>query len=195
MKYLMILAAVAATASAAEKYTVYETDHFELITDGSRSRAQEILAQFERVRSFFTRNLSVREPILMLDGEGKGPANNIVVMSECSREYAPAGQALIAVSVVGIPDPNGLDNAVRNQLVEWFGSVVKEWKLLKTYRIPNALPDMSVGKLDPWRRTVRLRPGLYVCGDHRDQGSINGAMESGHRTAQAVAEDLAKRRT
>ena len=136
----------------------------------------------------------VREPILMLDGEGKGPANNVVAMSECSTEYAPAGQSLIAVSVIGVPDLVNLDNLVRVQLGEWFGSVVKEWELVKTYRIPDALLDMSVGKLDPWQRPVRLRPGLYVCGDHRDQGSINGAMESGHRTAQVVAEDLAERR-
>jgi hypothetical protein len=32
--------------------------------------------------------------------------------------------------------------------------------------------------------------GLYVCGDHRDNASLNGAMASGWRAAQAVAEDL-----
>ncbi|MDF2740823.1 MAG: hypothetical protein K0S88_2191, partial [Actinomycetia bacterium] len=32
--------------------------------------------------------------------------------------------------------------------------------------------------------------GLYVCGDHRDNASINGALVSGRRTADAVLEDL-----
>jgi hypothetical protein len=30
---------------------------------------------------------------------------------------------------------------------------------------------------------------LNVCGDHRDTVSLNGAMASGWRAAQAVAED------
>jgi predicted NAD/FAD-dependent oxidoreductase len=33
---------------------------------------------------------------------------------------------------------------------------------------------------------VRVRPGLFVCGDHRDNGSINGALVSGRRAAEAV---------
>ena len=41
-----------------------ESDHFELLTGGSKSRAQEILAQFERVRGFFARNYGTRDPVL-----------------------------------------------------------------------------------------------------------------------------------
>jgi hypothetical protein len=44
--------------------------------------------------------------------------------------------------------------------------------------------------LEPWRRPVRLKPGRYLCGDHRDQGSIDGALTSGFRAAQAAMEDL-----
>ena len=33
-------------------------------------------------------------------------------------------------------------------------------------------------------------PGLYVAGDHRTSGSINGALRSGRRAAEAVAADL-----
>ena len=56
------------------------------------------------------------------------------------------------------------------------------------------MPDQTAGKLDPWQRPVRLRPGLYVCGDHRDNASIDGAMISGFRAAQAVMEDLDAKR-
>lgn len=44
-----------------------------------------------------------RGPYLMLDGEGTGPALNVVVMSEVQRSYAPAGRALIAAAVPGRP--------------------------------------------------------------------------------------------
>ncbi|MFO0938230.1 MAG: FAD-dependent oxidoreductase [Gemmataceae bacterium] len=145
---------------------------------------------------YATNEPPIREPMLMLNGTGTGLVNSVMVMSECSQDYAPAGQSLISVSVLGIPNRTDeeLQQDVRTQLQEWYGSTVQTWRLLKIYRIPDALPDMAVGRLDPWQRPVRLRPGLYVCGDHRDQSSINGAMESGHRTAQAVAEDLAEKR-
>jgi predicted NAD/FAD-dependent oxidoreductase len=35
---------------------------------------------------------------------------------------------------------------------------------------------------------VSLGEGLFVCGDHRDTGSIQGAMFSGRRCAEAVIE-------
>jgi phytoene dehydrogenase-like protein len=135
----------------------------------------------------------VREAILMLNGDGAGPVNNVVVMSEAAPTYAPVGKSLIAVSVIGIPteDDSAVEKQVRTQLQDWYGSDVASWKLLRMYRIAYALPDQSAGQLDPWQRPVRLRPGLYVCGDHRDNASIDGALSSGFRTAQAVAEDLA----
>ncbi|WP_254715858.1 FAD-dependent oxidoreductase [Actinomadura sp. NAK00032] len=42
----------------------------------------------------------------------------------------------------------------------------------------------------PLRRPVRLRPSRYVCGDHRDTGSAQGALVSGRRAAEAVLADL-----
>jgi len=139
----------------------------------------------------------VSEAVVMLDGEGQGPVNHVVVTSNASPAYAPAGRALVAVSVVGVPadDDAELDRRARVQLSGWFGGEVLGWRLLRAYRIPRALPDQTAGRLDPWRRPVRLRPGLYVCGDHRDNASIDGAMTSGFRAAQAVMENLAARRT
>ena len=132
------------------------------------------------------------EPILMLDGDGTGPASAVTVLSEVSREYAPAGKSLVAVSVIGIPavDDAELDRKARVQLGEWFGPAVAGWRLLRVYRIRHALPSQPVGALEPWERPVKLRDGLYVCGDHRDNASINGAMVSGRRAAEAVATDL-----
>lgn len=137
------------------------------------------------------------EPILMLDGDGTGPVNSVVVMSNAAPAYAPPGQALVSASVVGVPpdDDSSLDRRARTQLRAWFGAAVDGWRLLRVYRIPHALPDQTAGKLDPWQRPVRLRPGLYVCGDHRDNGSIDGAMTSGFRAAQAAMEDIHADRT
>ena len=51
------------------------------------------------------------------------------------------------------------------------------------------LPPKCCGAvLVPWPN--RLRAGRYVCGDHRDTGSIQGALVSGRRAAEAVLADL-----
>jgi phytoene dehydrogenase-like protein len=132
-----------------------------------------------------------------VDGTGQGPINHLAVVSNVVPESAPPGQTLIAACVVGIPqeDDAELDRRVRVQLSGWFGRDVMGWKSLRVYRLPHAVPDQTAGKLDPWQRAVRLRPGLYVCGDHRDNASIDGAMTSGFRTAQSVMEDLDAKRT
>ena len=40
------------------------------------------------------------------------------------------------------------------------------------------------------QRPVRTDDGVYVAGDHRDTSSIQGALVSGRRAAQAVCKDL-----
>jgi len=41
------------------------------------------------------------------------------------------------------------------------------------------------------RAAVSLGDGVFVCGDHRDTASIQGALVSGNRTAEAVHTTLA----
>ena len=125
-------------------------------------------------------------PWLALNGEG-GPINNLCVPSEACPTYAPAGRALVSVSILGAGETN-LD-AVRAQLRQWFGRPVEAWRHLRTYRITHALPSYPVG--GALTRPSRLTPGLYACGDHREHPSLNGAMASGRRAAEAVLADLA----
>jgi phytoene dehydrogenase-like protein len=137
----------------------------------------------------------LRRPILVLDGDGDGPVNNLCVPSQVASSYAPAGRALISASVIGGAAGDGatdaeLETAVRRQLRGWFGPVVAEWNLLRTYRIRHALPRQAPPWLDPPQRPVRLADRLYVCGDQRDNASIQGAMVSGRRAADAVLVDL-----
>jgi predicted NAD/FAD-dependent oxidoreductase len=80
---------------------------------------------------------------------------------------------------------------VREQLVEWFGTAVNEWRHLRTYSIPYSLPAQAPPALSVPERPVRWEPNVYVCGDHRDNASIQGAMASGRRAAEAVLRDFA----
>jgi len=121
---------------------------------------------------------------LAVNGEG-GPINNFCVPSEVAPGYAPAGRALVSLTILGAGDPDL--GAVGRQLRGWFGPVAAEWRHLRSYRIPRALPAYPVGGFH--EQPARLAPGLYACGDHREHPSLNGALASGRRAAEAVLAD------
>jgi phytoene dehydrogenase-like protein len=125
-------------------------------------------------------------PILVLDGT-TDLLVNAVVLSEAAPGYSPAGAALVAASVPGRADAS-LEPQVRTCLARLYQTSTRDWELLAAYPIPRALPVFPAGQ--PLRRPVRLGPGRYVCGDHRDTPSIQGALVSGRRAAAAVVADL-----
>lgn len=135
----------------------------------------------------------LQEPILMLEGRQGRLINNVAVLSAVSDAYAPDDQALISVTVLGNPShtDEALDAAVRGELTDWFGSSATHYRHLRTYRIWHGLPDQPVGTFNPPQRPVSFGEGLYICGDHRDQASIQGALSSGLRTAGAVMAAIA----
>ena len=133
-------------------------------------------------------------PYLMLNGDGIGPINNIVVPSRASPAYAPIGKSLFGAVILGNPDEHEatLINQVQAQLVDWFGPEAAHWQHLKTYRIAHALPDQSPPTQNPTRSKAMLRPGLFVCGETGSLPGIQWAMVSGRRAADAVGAHLRK---
>ncbi len=128
-----------------------------------------------------------REPMLLLDGEGSGPVNNLCFPSNVAPSYAPPGRTLVAASVLEAPaDDDALEAGVRTQMRAWFGRGADDWRHLKTYRIAHAQPVQDPVALDPVERPVRLDGGVFVCGDHRETASIQGALSSGRRAAEAL---------
>jgi phytoene dehydrogenase-like protein len=129
----------------------------------------------------------VEEPILILDGEGEGPANNVCFLSQAAPSYAPRGATLVSASVLDRRGTgSGTEDAVREQMAAWFGPEARRWRHLRTYHVTHAQPAQDPPALDPVERPVRLGERLFVCGDHRDTASIHGAMLSGRRAAEAV---------
>lgn len=121
-----------------------------------------------------------RRPVIALDTEG-GPVANSVVMTNAAPSYSPDGRALIASSVLGDePIPDAL---LRSTLARIWGVGTVGWQEVAVSRVPAALPALPGGS--PLRRPVRLAEGLYVAGDHRDTPSIQGALVSGRRAADA----------
>ena len=136
----------------------------------------------------------VVEPMLVLNGDGEGPVNNLCVPSQVAADYAPPDRSLISVSVLQDVAGAAVDvvDDVLKQCHEWFGGQVHEWRHLKTYWIAHAKPVLIPPALDPVEKPIRLSPGVYVCGDHRETASMNGAMRSGRRAAEAYLADTAE---
>jgi hypothetical protein len=129
------------------------------------------------------------ENILYLNGVGSGIVNNCCFPATVAPTYAPAGQALVSVSTLGTYDSMSeeqLFSTVRQELAQWFGPAeVASWEPLKLYRIPFAQPNQAPPT--DFRRPVELGNSVFVCGDHRDSATLDGAIKSGRRAAEAVA--------
>ncbi|MFI8456380.1 NAD(P)/FAD-dependent oxidoreductase [Kitasatospora sp. NPDC085464] len=157
------------------------------------------LPAFHPVTTFYhaADRAPVGEAVLLLDGDrpnGHPPlVSHSLVLSELHPSYAPAGQALVATTVLGrrafdAGGPAGLEPAVRARLAELYGTATTGWQFLSVRHVPDALPAMPPPHNT--RRPVRLLAGLYVAGDHRDTSTVQGALVSGQRVAQAVLRDL-----
>lgn len=116
---------------------------------------------------------------------GTGPLTNAVALTDSVPAYGPDGQTLMSVSTL---EPALPAATMRRSLIEWFGSEAGGWEELARYDIPAALPAAGP-PLQQLRLSVRVSPGLYVCGDHRDSPSQQGALVSGRRAAEALLAD------
>ena len=117
--------------------------------------------------------------------------NNLTVMSNISSKYAPTGKVLLSVSYNGIPeiDDTLLAENMKEELKQWYGNQVDDWKLLKTYRIQYALPNQDSVCDELTKTDVQINENLYICGDHLMNGSINAAMKSGRLVAELIDTD------
>lgn len=139
---------------------------------------------------FAAKKAPIDEPILLLNGDANGPVNNVCVPSQVAPSYSETGEALISVTALRWSEKESLVGDVLHQLRGWFGPAVDGWRHLRTYPIEYALPRQTPPALSPVEKCPRVSDGVYRCGDYCDTASINGAMASGRRAAEAVINDL-----
>lgn len=122
------------------------------------------------------------EKLVVLDGRG-GPVLNAAVMSNVAPGYAPPGRHLVVGALPGMVDGD-LQSVARSAFREWWGDRVDGWEHVATYRIHHGQPDQRP-PFHP-KQSVTTDREVFVCGDHRDTASIQGALYSGRRCATAV---------
>ncbi|MGW5816744.1 FAD-dependent oxidoreductase, partial [Streptomyces noursei] len=136
-----------------------------------------------------TRGGPVRDTALILPTEG--PIGFSYLAGAIDPSRTPPGRSLVTTVVLGPASAlplDVLDKTVRPQLDRIYGVRTDDWQLLTGHHDPYAVPAMATPH-DP-QRTVRVLAGLYVCGDHRDTSTMQGALRSGHRAARALLQDF-----
>lgn len=147
---------------------------------------------------FATDEAPHRLAMLAVDGRRNGgripgPVWNAADVTAAAPTYAPVGRRLIqATTLLDRPEVPAGEADVRRHLAEIYGRDAARWDLVTRHEIRDALPAMP----PPLRARLELRVDerTYVCGDHRDTASIQGALVSGQRAAEAVVRFVARTR-
>ncbi len=132
------------------------------------------------------------DPFLVLNGDGKGPINNVAFPSLVAPSYSASGKTLIAVVVIGKKylGKDDLEDQVRSQCLDWFGGAVKDWDHLHTYHIQHALPNQEPPTPDPYVLPEPIGENLRACGEHQSLPGIQWSLLSGRKTAEAIVKEL-----
>ena len=132
-------------------------------------------------------------PKLLLNANPIGFVNNAVQISNVSPVYAPAGQHLLSASVLTAApmDEADLVARCRMDLSSWFPEkAFATFRPVGTYRVPFAQFRQPPGIFKQLPANTTTTAGLFLAGEYTESSSIQGAMRSGERAAQAVISAL-----
>jgi protoporphyrinogen oxidase len=134
---------------------------------------------------------------LLLNGEPDAFVNNAAQVSNVALGYAAPGEHLLSATVLGVPalDDDELFARAKADLRRMFAGdggaqrALSGYRPLRLYRIPYgqfaqppgihpSLPDNHSG-----------RPGLFFAAEFTEASSINAAMISGEKCAEAILRD------
>jgi predicted NAD/FAD-dependent oxidoreductase len=104
-------------------------------------------------------------------------------VSRAAPSYAPPGRHLVEGSALMGPGRDTDEASMRRHAGDLLGADPRAWEVVVRHKVPDALPAQPA----PYVSSQPLRVGdVIVCGDHRDTGSIQGALVSGQRAAEAI---------
>lgn len=131
------------------------------------------------------------EPMLLLNGTGKGIVNSISPSSMAQPAYAPPGRGLLGATVVGNRDE--ADEDLIAQVITEVEALAPEAgvkRVLACQRIPEShLKDPPGFSRD--RPGVETSfPGVFLAGEITTNTSLDGAAASGMRAARKVLDGL-----
>jgi hypothetical protein len=152
-----------------------ESLEFDAVVQAFASSAYEF---YPVTTDYFSCDQAFTTPILYLSSNSKDIINHVAPMSAANPAYAPEGKSLLAVNLLGEHYDTEVSK-VKKELEQWFDGI--QFEHLRRYNIQHALP-----KSPEYLESVKTIEGVFQCGDHLQQPSINGALKSGRLAASAI---------
>jgi len=194
IEYHKIVSNIKGNAVILEDGTVFEANQILIATN-----ANELIKQFlpnlkteaQKVTNvyFEAKKAPSTKAIVILNASSKKKwVNNLTVISNVSKAYAPVGKVLLSVSYNGLAEVSDSELAVnmKMELQQWYGKQVHDWKMIKAYRIDYALPVQNTVRNYVPISEIKISDILFICGDHLLNGSINAAFKTGRLAAEAM---------
>ena len=138
---------------------------------------------------FEARIAPTKKAIVVLNASStKKWVNNLTVLSNVSKMYAPPEKVLVSISYNGLAPIEDFELAenMKKELEQWYGKQVHDWKMIKTYRINYALPIQDSVKNELSISEIKISDTLFICGDYLLNGSVNAAFKTGRLVAEAM---------
>ena len=113
--------------------------------------------------------------------------NNLVFMTDVSKSYSKTGRALLSVSITKpVIADDKLAEMVKIELEALTKIKSEHFELIKIYEIEEALPHVDDMKSSISATNTKIYDQVFLAGDYLLNGSINAAMTSGRKAAEAV---------
>ncbi len=147
--------------------------------------------------------LATRKPLyrgkkLLLNANDDAFVNTLAPLSAVAPGYAPTGWHLYAAAILGVPDHDDstivaraivdLHRIFANEAVAT--TALANARILRVDRIPFAQFPQPPGRHANLPANRTPQPGLYLAGELTEASSINAAMLSGERCAEAIQADF-----
>ncbi len=163
-------------------YTIIATEASQLVPN---LRNQEIAWKTCDTIYFTTTKEIIQKPLIGLIADAEVLVNNIFYHSSLPMKHSGA-ENLLSVTIVKTHQlgETELVKMVQEELDSICG--ISDTTFLKRYQIKRALPDLSNIQYDIAPTETRLTAKTFLAGDQLLNGSLNAAMLSGERAANAV---------
>ncbi len=125
---------------------------------------------------------------LILNANANDKVSNLTQINKIAPGYAPEGKKLLSISL-SIDEKSSdveLMQSIAEEMKPYFGAWVDKWEFIKSYHIPQSLPQQNRVSNFCSTKDLNIKPDVFLAGDYTLNSSINGAMKSGRLAAAAV---------
>ncbi len=165
-------------------FTIIATDSTDLLSNSNKEK----LAWKSCFTFYFeTEKRVIDKPLIGLLPKENALINNLFYHTSLGTNQN-GGKELLSVTVVDNQNfkGNALVEKVKIELKDHFN--IDVIRLIKTYEIPKALPDLKHIKYTSIPAETKYSENIFLAGDTLVNGSLNAAMLSGESAALAVIE-------